>query len=153
MIDSHWRVSQSKGRMSWTFLESQGVPMSENPHPMMSVRQCGHCGNTNFVNVIASHSLVRTYDDHPRDQQTRDRGIIYELLSCPACEGVTLRSFGRRVDDSEIEFKILHPADHDRQVSLAEAIKQARMIDSAKVRSAMLGHLANIRDCNRSRHL
>ena len=91
-----------------------------------------HCANTAPMEIVAEYSSVKSYDD-PRSTVSWDAGTIYELLLCPACQSVSLRSYywhDGAMDPSEITPKTLYPAQSDSPVGLPDSI--ARAYDAAK---------------------
>lgn len=99
--------------------------------------RCEHCGNSAPMEIVADYSGIRSCDDHPCSDLSWEAGNVYELLRCPACDGVTLRSYywhDMAMDPSEIEFKTLYPSGVDRPVGLPDLL--ARAFDAAqKVRN------------------
>lgn len=55
--------------------------------------QCGHCGNTAPMRVVAEYSQMETYYQNGPRSYSWDEGNVYDLLLCPACLGVTLRCY------------------------------------------------------------
>ncbi len=51
---------------------------------------CGHCGNKAPMRVVTSYSQVQDYEDE-RSGIRWEAGPIWNLLLCPACNGVTLQ--------------------------------------------------------------
>jgi hypothetical protein len=72
---------------------------------------------------------VKTYyDDDPRSNFSWECGTVYELLACPACEGISLRSYywhDGAMDPSEVEFKALYPSQTDGPLGLPDGIRRA----------------------------
>jgi len=99
--------------------------------------RCGHCGNTTPMEIVAEYSGVRSYDDYPRSGIIWEAGTVYQLLLCPACESISLRSYwwhDRAMEPPDIEFKSLYPTQPAAPVGLPESI--GRAYDAAqKVRS------------------
>lgn len=94
--------------------------------------RCEHCGNSAPMEIVANYSGTRSYAD-PRCELSWNAGDVYELLRCPACESVTLRSYywhDLAMDPSEVEFKTLYPSGVDRPVGLPDSI--ARALDAAR---------------------
>jgi hypothetical protein len=133
--------------------------MSENERQCTPRQHCCHCGNSVVMEIVANHSRVKCDDDSSQSNHSRNCGIVYELLSCPACEAVTLRSYYRdeRMPASDIKFKTLYPAINEDSVGLSRSMKQSysaarrfRTIDADAYR-VMLRRLAVIHECNRSK--
>lgn len=73
--------------------------------------KCGHCQNTAPMEIVADYSTVREYSDN-RSGESWDAGSVYELCKCPTCHNMTLRScdwHSGRMDESDIEYKVLYP--------------------------------------------
>jgi len=95
-------------------------------------QECGHCGNTAPMEIIGEYSQVRDYDD-PRSGLSWEAGPVYEVLVCPACHGVVFRSYywhDMAIDFSEVEYKVLYPAESSTLTGLPDSIKRA--FDAAK---------------------
>jgi len=54
---------------------------------------CGHCSNSAPMEIVAEYSTVKSYDDYPRSNIAWEAGTVYQLLACPACENISLRSY------------------------------------------------------------
>ena len=136
--------------------------MTENERRFTSSQLCPHCGIEAPMEIIGSHVRIKR-DVHERDSSESIRpSTVYELISCPTCEEVTLRS------DSLLVPK--HQRQQEVQTSLLESTKrrESLIFDSFKTAyaatyafrkldpiayAAMLGHLATIRECNRYKRL
>jgi hypothetical protein len=72
--------------------------------------RCGHCGNEAPMVIGATLSQVRHYED-PETGFPWETGPVHELLTCPACEGVTLRRYHWHdaYDPGDIEVEIVYP--------------------------------------------
>ncbi|HYG34847.1 MAG TPA: DUF4145 domain-containing protein, partial [Clostridia bacterium] len=89
--------------------------------------KCGHCQNKTPMEVGATYSTVRSYENDSSDI-TWEAGTIYEILACPACEGVTLRSafwHDGLMDPSELEFTVLYPSGERTLRGLPPKIEKA----------------------------
>lgn len=110
--------------------------MAPDDKRFSATTRCEHCANSAPMEIVADHSGVRSYDD-PHSNSSWEAGNVYELLRCPACDGVTLRSYywhDMAMDPSEIEFTTLYPSGVDRPVGLPDSL--ARAFDAAqKVRN------------------
>ena len=86
---------------------------------------CSHCGNTAPMGIVAKYSNLSTFEDGPR---TWEHGDIYEMLLCPACKAVTLRSYywheGMESED-DVAFRTLYPAASRLPLGLPQPIKKA----------------------------
>lgn len=101
------------------------------------IERCEHCANTAPMEIVAEYSGVKSYDDHPRSDVSWDEGTVYELMLCPACQRVSLRSYywhDQAMDPPDIEYKTLFPTRSELPVGLPDPI--ARAYDAAqKVRN------------------
>lgn len=72
--------------------------------------KCGHCGNEAPMVIGATLSLVRGFED-PKTGFPWEAGPVHELLTCPACEGVTLQRYhwNDQFDPDEIDVEIVYP--------------------------------------------
>ncbi len=98
--------------------------------------RCKHCANSAPMEIVADYSAVRSYDDYPRSNLSWDAGNVYELMRCPACDNVTLRTYywHEMGEPSDVEFTTLYPSEVDRPVGLPDSL--ARAFDAAqKVRN------------------
>src|SRR5438309_313296 len=86
--------------------------------------RCGHCGNSAPMEVVATYSQVTEAGDE-RSQLTWDEGHVYQLLTCPACEGVILRRYYHHdaSEPEEMRPRILYPTSQDVPVGLPDRIK------------------------------
>jgi hypothetical protein len=89
--------------------------------------KCGHCNNQSVMEIVTKHSQVRSFVDH-RTGVPWESGNVYEILKCPACEGVTLRSYYyvEGMEGEEVEYKILYPVTSNLSpLGLPEPIRKA----------------------------
>lgn len=111
--------------------------MTQDDKRFTGHERCGHCGNTAPMEIVAVHSGVKQYTDYPRSNISWEEGTVYELLLCPACEAVSLRSYywhDPAMDPSDVAFKTLYPVEVERPAGLPDMI--ARAYDAAqKVRN------------------
>jgi hypothetical protein len=52
--------------------------------------KCHHCRNTVTMPIVAIHSQVREHEANG-GAMVWSEGNIYEILTCPACHGVTFQ--------------------------------------------------------------
>lgn len=74
--------------------------------------KCGHCHNTAPMEIVADCSTVREYPTDDQSDGSWDEGSVYETCKCPACNNMTFRScdwHSGRMDESDIEYKVLYP--------------------------------------------
>ena len=87
--------------------------------------KCQHCRNTVTMPVVAGYSQVRTYsaDDGSMDWSA---GNVFEILKCPACDGVTLQRahFDDRFPE-EWEPVVLYPTEARKVEGLPAEIERA----------------------------
>jgi hypothetical protein len=72
--------------------------------------KCGHCGNEAPMVIGATLSQVRSSED-PKTGISWEAGPVHELLTCPACEGITLRRYHWHdwFDPDNIDVEIVYP--------------------------------------------
>jgi hypothetical protein len=73
--------------------------------------KCGHCQNEAPMEIVADYSGVQNYEDENTDMSW-EAGPVCELCKCPACSGVTLRTYDWHsgyMDGSDIEYQIVYP--------------------------------------------
>lgn len=87
---------------------------------------CGHCGNVAPMIISAGFSDMVT--EESSEGEPFEHGTIYQLLKCPACSQILLRSYywhdGMQTED-EVKFKVLYPFDARIPLGLPEAIEKA----------------------------
>jgi len=90
--------------------------------------RCRHCGNSAPMEIVAEYSGVRRQDDYPHSDLSCEAGTVYQLLLCPACQGISLRSYWWHeltMEASDIKFETLYPTQHEPPVGLPESISRA----------------------------
>ena len=136
--------------------------MMENEKRFTAVQRCPHCGVEAQMEIVGSHSRVKR-DVRERDgNASNPSAIVYELLSCPACDEVTLRSSNDLVppQQNEQDIQPLSPESSNRRsASIPDSFKAAyaatyafRKLDPVAY-AAMIRHLATIRECNRHKRI
>jgi hypothetical protein len=63
------------------------------------------------MEIVADASSVRDYTDDSSGESW-EAGAVYDLIKCPACDNMTLRSYDWHsgyMDGSDIEYKVLYP--------------------------------------------
>ena len=91
-----------------------------------SATRCGHCGNVAPMFIVASYAdtVVDEYPDGP----PVEHGTIYEVLKCPACREVLLRSYfwnDMMESEGDVTFRLLYPYDARMPLGLPEPIEKA----------------------------
>lgn len=89
--------------------------------------KCGHCGNETIMEIVGEYFQVRDYDD-PKSGLSWMEGPVYQILLCPACQGVIFRSYYWHefaLDPSEVEFIILYPISNSGPTGLPKKIQKA----------------------------
>lgn len=79
------------------------------------------------MEIAEEYSQVRSYED-PGSRFCWEAGPTYEILVCPACRKVTLRTYywhDAAMDPSELEYKVLYPVVEEMPQGLPEAIQKA----------------------------
>jgi hypothetical protein len=82
----------------------------EKRHFTKSIK-CGHCQNSAHMEIVAEYSSVEAHSDE-RSGTYWEAGPVYELNKCPACGGITLRSYlyHDAMDPSDVEYQALYPS-------------------------------------------
>lgn len=78
-----------------------------------SVLTCGHCGNAAPMEIVASYSDITRHRDEATGEPF-DTSTTYQILQCPACRAINLRShFWHEWMDVEEQpdYKLLYPSD------------------------------------------
>jgi len=91
-------------------------------------QRCAHCGHTAVMEIVGEYSGVKQYDDNPLSDLTWEQGTVYQLLLCPACEGVSLRSYhwhGGWMETTDITFDMLYPGPSECPLGVPEAVASA----------------------------
>lgn len=113
---------------------------SDEKRRFSQATKCGHCGNTAPMEIVTSYDRSMTDEDLDHRMQWTISSH-WELLVCPACNGVSLRTYGwgDYMDPGEDspDYEVLYPA-HERDLgglpeSVSKAYKaaqQVRHIDS-----------------------
>lgn len=87
--------------------------------------RCEHCKNDVTMQIVAEYCKVRDYDA-PKSGLSWEEGPVYQMLECPACEGISFGMFywhEYRIELSAL--KILHPSDNHNIIGLPDRIQQA----------------------------
>ncbi|MFH0778411.1 MAG: DUF4145 domain-containing protein, partial [Candidatus Eisenbacteria bacterium] len=95
-------------------------------------QECGHCGNVAPMQIVQEYSQVQSYED-PQSGFSWDAGPVYELLCCPACRQITLRTcYWHQIihDETEPKYKVLYPLTIASPHGLPPAVRRA--YDAAK---------------------
>ena len=136
--------------------------MTENERRFTPSQKCSYCGVETPMEIIGSHTRLKREANELHSSQSSRSATVYELISCPACEEVTLRSDSGSVSKYERQqgVQAQSPEPTKRRQSLdPDPFKTAyaatytfRKFDPVAY-AAMLGHLAKIRECNRHKRL
>ena len=114
------------------------------------------------MEIVGTHTRVKR-DLRERDVDQSNRScIVYELLSCPVCEEVTLRSDSGFVPQHQFEQDFQPRSEQSakrRPAVIPDSFKAAyaatstfRKLDPVAY-AAMLVRLATIRECNRHKRI
>ncbi|HEV2912372.1 MAG TPA: DUF4145 domain-containing protein [Pyrinomonadaceae bacterium] len=100
--------------------------MSNREKKFSGVLECGHCGNTAPMEYVAEYSQTKEYS-HEESHLSWEAGAIYELLLCPACNGVILRRYYYHElrDPEEWVPIVLYPQPDKLPLGLPDKIKVA----------------------------
>lgn len=86
---------------------------------------CGHCNNLSPMKIVSTYS--NTQITEVKDSSPWEAGNIFEILLCPSCNRVSLRTYYWNVDmetEDEITYKYLYPISVRLPLGLPEAIKR-----------------------------
>ena len=136
--------------------------MTENERRFTSSQRCPHCGVETPMEIIGRHTRLKRDANERESIQSNRPATVYELISCPACEEVTLRSDSGLVPKHQcqqgIQTKPLEST-KQRHAMVPDPFKTAyaatyafRKLDPVAY-AAMLGHLTTIRECNRYKRI
>jgi hypothetical protein len=113
------------------------------------VVECGHCHNKAPMEIVHIQSETRESSDS-NDPFLYNAGDVYELLKCPACEGISLRKYywnDAIMDGSDVQFELLYPLGEksprglpDKIARAYEAAQKVRNID-ANAYGVLLGRV------------
>ena len=97
--------------------------------------QCGHCGNIARMEHVAEYSQTKEYSDDNSSLQW-EAGAVFELLVCPACQGVTLRRYYYHEirDPEEWPLDVLYPQPEKAPSGLPAKIEAAYQ-EAARVKN------------------
>jgi hypothetical protein len=99
--------------------------MAEQEKSFTTNQTCGHCSNTAPMEIVHTYSQVKDYDD-PRSGLSWQAGNVYELLTCPACGGVSLRRYywHEYMDPDDVKINTVYPSMEDIPQGLPETIER-----------------------------
>jgi hypothetical protein len=88
--------------------------------------RCGHCGNSAPMQIVAVYSQVTDYEA-PGTPVHWQAGNIYELVLCPACKQVSLRStyYHDAYDPEDMDYTLLYPSSETAPEGLPQSIAKA----------------------------
>lgn len=85
--------------------------------------KCNHCHNTVTMPIVATYSQVRDRDEHGLAWA---EGNVYEILRCPACDGVTFqRGYFNDQFPEEWDSVVLYPTKAEKVDGLPPEIERA----------------------------
>jgi len=106
-----------------------------NPQKRFSgITKCGHCGNSSPMEVVSHYSQVSDKGD---GADSYDCGDIFDILLCPACNKIILRTyFYHEYMESEKDTSstILYPVSRDSLLGLPAKVEKAYLA-ALKVRN------------------
>jgi len=108
----------------------------KSKHPQFSEeKQCGHCGNKVPMLRVAHYADSINHLDE-KTGQTWEESDCYELLKCPACNKIELRSYAWNdgMDPWDVVYKPLYPVASKIPLGLPPEIKKA-YVETLKVRN------------------
>jgi len=87
--------------------------------------KCDHCHNTVTMPIVATHSQARNHEAEAHNMVWAE-GNVYEMLQCPACDGVTFqRGYFHDQFPDEWDPVVLYPTEATKVVGLPPAIERA----------------------------
>jgi hypothetical protein len=87
--------------------------------------KCLHCHNTVTMQIVTDYSQVRDHEAHG-GSVVWSAGNVYQILKCPACEGVTFqRGFFHDQFPDEWEPVVLYPTEVNKVDGLSPEIERA----------------------------
>src|SRR6266852_2433719 len=88
-------------------------------------KQCKHCGNKAPMKRAAQYARTVTHFEEETGQ-TWDESDCYELLECPACGKVELRSYGwsNLMEPSDVVYQTLYPVSSRIPLGLPKPIQK-----------------------------
>ena len=136
--------------------------MTENERRFTALQRCPHCGIEAPMEIVGTNTRVRR-DLRERDgDRSKRSGIVYELLSCPVCEEVTLRSDGGLVPQHQDlkDFQTRSEESTKRRPGLTldsfkaaySATSRFRKLDPVAY-AALVVRLSTIRECKRHKRI
>lgn len=114
---------------------------------------CEHCGNDVPMVIVASHSPGGITDPLSQYVHQDRQKVVYELLSCPICEAVTLRRYCVQKSQEQVEdsAETLYSERDSQPVGLSRALRHDWASERAKARSIIVRRLAVIHECNQAK--
>lgn len=110
--------------------------MNDKEPRFSETRRCGHCGNTAPMKIVAEYDDCRLNEDRESGSCWQE-GNIYQLLKCPACDGLIFRRYyfhDMYGDDGYLDEETLYPNERSGPVGLPDQIERAYAA-AKKVRS------------------
>jgi hypothetical protein len=93
--------------------------------------KCHHCRNTVTMPIVAIHSQVREHEANG-GAMVWSEGNVYEILTCPACRGVTFqRGYFNDQFPEEWQSVVLYPTEAKKVDGLPPEIERAYTAASA----------------------
>lgn len=116
-------------------------------------RKCEHCGNTAPMEEVATYNDIETVVDESGCQFCYAEGDIYQVIKCPACSKVVLRSrsyFEASGEPDVGEWEVLYPsltgAPAGMPPAIAKAFEAARRVRGidANAYGVLIGRLLDM---------
>ena len=130
------------------------IASNKDPCRYTPSQVCEHCGNDVPMVIVATHSPKGITDDLSRYKNREQERLVYELLSCPICEAVTLRRYCTHDlhSDAEKDAETLYSEKELPSFARSRDGRKERSVERAKARSIMIRRLAIIHECNVANH-
>jgi hypothetical protein len=108
---------------------------SDKPKQFTGNQKCGHCGNTGPMEIASCYSQVEEREDD-QNNFTWECGDVYEILLCPACRRIILRTYFYQegMEGEDIAPDILYPISKGTLLGLPNKVEKAYTA-ALKVRS------------------
>lgn len=127
---------------------------NSDPRRFTPSQICVHCGSDVPMVIVASHSPNGITDDLSQYNKHDRERVVYELLSCPVCEAVTLKRYCTQhsKDHTDRIVETLYSEDQNHPPRPMYGPKQQRSLERARARSNIIRRLAIIHECNLANH-
>lgn len=100
--------------------------MTKKEKTFSADRRCNHCSNVCPMEIVSQYNQVKTHHDE-RHNIEWDAGTIYEILLCPACDGILLERYYYHsgVHPEGTEPVVLWPVQESEILGLPDKVRKA----------------------------